>query len=758
MANLVYFCVFYNKDYFKLLDLLLMSLKFYSTTNSFDLLVLTSPEFKGSVQELSSKFDLKIQTMTINLTTIFQAACARLNIFSYENISKYQKILYLDTDIIIKGDLAQIFNIEIKDVLYGIESGYINSPSFGNQFFNFKNIDSAKTGINSGTLLFNNCLNIRDLFSRIQGHINAFTDAGQAAPYCMDQPFINFHAIRNGLYNNQILNPYVSLFEGVDEVPNYATSIVCHFSYPIGNMWNKYDRMNKFLIKLINSTSTAIQSPDALISKIIHPTDIKLGLSLLSSSRLNNLFYQCAKFRNTDYSFIECGVAKGGALAIMKYAARSNNIFGFDSFEGMPDITEKDIGEYNRSNPLTDFGKVGDNLSGGIETVYNSFKTLNLPMENVHLVKGFFNDTLKVNKAKCGKIAVLRIDADWYESCKVCLEELYDQVIDGGVIIIDDYGHFIGAKRATDEFRASRSIVAPLIQTDYTEFYWIKPGPIENSIIGKSYSWGNGSIRFTNSCLETTWGKGIYEVRGDYISANWNNHNHILKFNSDYTQFVGFRTKPADLVFCKGGLAIYNITLYLQSKGYNRFEGYSQQVPEQVKDLINLVKSDSVKNIMEIGFNAGHSAEIILQSNKNAKLVSFDLGYYGYNLVAKEYIDTTFPGRHTLILGNSVTEVPKFTLENPNAKFDIIFVDGGHEYSVANSDLENCFKLAHKDTIVILDDTMFVKEWVQAYNEGPNRTWTEHLDSNRVSEICRKDYCNGRGMAWGKYVFNTSAA
>jgi predicted O-methyltransferase YrrM len=729
-----------------------MSLKFYSTVDSFDLLVLTSPEFEGSVKELSAKFDLKISTMTINLTTIFQAACARLQIFSYEHISQYEKVLYLDTDIIIKADLAPLFKFQLENKLYGLESGHLYSPSFGNQFFNFKQIDSAKTGINSGTLLFNNCLQIRDLFSRVQGHINAFTDAGTAPPYCMDQPFINFHAIRDGVYNNQLLNPYVSLFEGTDVVPNYETSIVCHFSYPIGNMWNKYDRMNKFLLKLINSTSTTIQSPDSLISKIIHPTDIKLGLSLLSSSRLNNVFYQCAKFRDTNYSFIECGVAKGGALAIMKYAAVSNNVFGFDSFEGMPDITDKDIGTYNKSDPLKCFGKVGDNLSEGIETVYKTFETLNIPMENVHLVKGFFNDTLKVNKAKCGKIAVLRIDADWYESCKICLEELYDQVVDGGVIIIDDYGHWIGAKRATDEFRDSRRIVAPLIQTDYSEFYWIKPGPIENSLIEKVYSWGNGSIRFTDSHLETTWGKGTYEIKGDYVSANWNGYHHTLKFNNDYTEYIGFRTKPTDLVLCEGS-ALIGITSYLNAKGFYRFEGYSQQVPGQVKDLIELVKSDSVKNIMEIGFNAGHSAEIILQNNKNAKLVSFDLGVWAYTLVGKEYIDATFPGRHTLILGDSVTKVPAFTLENPNVKFDIIFIDGGHDYSVANSDLENCINMAHKDTIVILDDTMFIKEWVQSYNEGPNRVWTEHLESNKLVEISRKNYTFGRGMAWGNYVF-----
>ena len=69
---------------------------------------------------------------------------------------------------------------------------------------------------------------------------------------------------------------------------------------------------------------------------------------------------------------------------------------------------------------------------------------------------------------------MLRLDGDWYESTKICLEKLYDKVVVGGVIIIDDYGHWVGAKNATDEFRTTNNIVSPLLQTDYTEYYWIK--------------------------------------------------------------------------------------------------------------------------------------------------------------------------------------------------------------------------------------------------------------------------------------------
>jgi len=162
---------------------------------------------------------------------------------------------------------------------------------------------------------------------------------------------------------------------------------------------------------------------------------------------------------------------------MMKYVSGKNNkIFGFDSFEGMPDITKEDIGDYNKSNPLYDFGKVGDNLSGGIDNVYNNFNKLDLNMNNVKLIKGFFQDTLQIqeNIDNIGEIAILRLDGDWYESTKICLEKLYDKVIDGGVIIIDDYGHWIGAKRAVDEFRDKHNIVNNLIKSDYTEHYWIK--------------------------------------------------------------------------------------------------------------------------------------------------------------------------------------------------------------------------------------------------------------------------------------------
>ena len=192
-----------------------------------------------------------------------------------------------------------------------------------------------------------------------------------------------------------------------------------------------------------------------------------------------------------------------------------------------------------------------------------------------------------------------------------------------------------------------------------------------------------------------------------------------------------------------------SLNKFLKERNCNIIEGYSRSCYKETIMLQVLASNNNIKNILEIGFNAGHSADTFLGINSNASLISFDIGEHSCVKVAKEFIDSFYPNRHTLILGDSTKTIPKYETD---IKFDLIFIDGGHSYEVAKTDLLNCKRFAHKDTVVIMDDTMFRKEWEMEYTKGPTKAWQEGIKNNMIIEIEHYDFEAGRGMSWGKYI------
>jgi len=147
---------------------------------------------------------------------------------------------------------------------------------------------------------------------------------------------------------------------------------------------------------------------------------------------------------------------------------------------------------------------------------------------------------------------------------------------------------------------------------------------------------------------------------------------------------------------------IRKIKVCLALRGKIVIEGCTSS--EELAYLAGLVSNGNIKLVGEVGFNAGFSSYIFLDTNPDIKVVSFDLVKYSYVKSAKKMIDKKFPGRHILIYGDSKQTLPKFAEENPDIYFDLVFIDGGHDYKTAKSDIINLRRLSTKDTIVIIDD------------------------------------------------------
>ncbi|MBL0059834.1 MAG: class I SAM-dependent methyltransferase [Elusimicrobia bacterium] len=186
--------------------------------------------------------------------------------------------------------------------------------------------------------------------------------------------------------------------------------------------------------------------------------------------------------RNLGGAYVECGVWNGGCSALMartaKRSGHARRTWLFDSFEGVPEPVELDGAEAKRlalnnaSGRLKAIGHFVGALKN-VETIL--FREFRIDPERVQIVKGWFQDTLPSQKDAVGPIALLRLDGDWFESTKVCLETLYDNVVSGGYVVIDDYGHWEGCRKAVDAFFLERKIQVDLKPAGYSVVYFQKP-------------------------------------------------------------------------------------------------------------------------------------------------------------------------------------------------------------------------------------------------------------------------------------------
>lgn len=168
---------------------------------------------------------------------------------------------------------------------------------------------------------------------------------------------------------------------------------------------------------------------------------------------------------------VECGVWKGGSMmavaaTLLAEGDTSRNLYLFDTFEGMAPPTERDRDNEGK-RAATMHAQIPKWCYAGIEEVKRNLLSTGYPAERLHFIPGKVEDTLP--HASLGSIALLRLDTDWYESTRAELIHLFPLLVERGVLIVDDYGHWQGAREAVDEyFREHPEYPLLLQRTDYT--------------------------------------------------------------------------------------------------------------------------------------------------------------------------------------------------------------------------------------------------------------------------------------------------
>jgi hypothetical protein len=183
--------------------------------------------------------------------------------------------------------------------------------------------------------------------------------------------------------------------------------------------------------------------------------------------------------RGVPGDLIETGVWRGGMTIFMRaiLAARGvtdRRVWVADSFEGLP---EPDAGKFPiEAKAHTSKTMVEDykRFAVDLEAVQGNFQTFGLLDDQVKFLKGWFKDTLP--GAPIERLAVMRLDGDYYESTMDALTALYDKLSPGGYVIIDDYGEKLWTycRRAVDDFRKARGIETPLERVDSKCYFWQK--------------------------------------------------------------------------------------------------------------------------------------------------------------------------------------------------------------------------------------------------------------------------------------------
>jgi hypothetical protein len=177
----------------------------------------------------------------------------------------------------------------------------------------------------------------------------------------------------------------------------------------------------------------------------------------------------------------ECGVWRGGSVLAMvstlqNMGVQDREIYLYDTFEGMPEPSEHDVSELEppaletwRQAEQTDdraWSYLFDPSTFNEDAVRELLTATGYPTERLHFVRGLVEETIPGDAPE--ELALLRLDTDWYDSTVHEMRHLYPRLATGGVLIVDDFGHWQGSRRAVEEYFEGIERVPLLTPIDYS--------------------------------------------------------------------------------------------------------------------------------------------------------------------------------------------------------------------------------------------------------------------------------------------------
>ena len=514
--------MFSQDQYVDMFFILLESISIYGNLKDTDILVYTSTAFMNRIKN-SHLFYENIKFEINNTYDTIEKACkARLDLFKFT--LPYDKILYLDTDILIKDDIQKVFDICKEDILYVLEEGTIEHEYHGKQLFGDEIYDDI-TAFTSGILLFNNCDKIKDLFQNIKvDMINR--------PYdfvCHDQPYIVYNAFKYNLYDNKQLKSLAAN----NDLNIQSDKVIHHFPGGPGVYQHKIEIMTLFLNSLNEiSIATPIRSTVLYINEFLLPI-IKDSGELLEG----NLFME---HHTTTYTDTYLNKIKNIAKLLLNKNIKHVMEIGFNSGFSVLlmlltnptiKITCFDIGEHKYTLPC--YEKLKETFGDRINLILgDSTKTL----KQVNTIYDFIH----IDGGHSTEVAISDIEQSYRLSKK------------GTILVMDDY-NFENIHILWDNSILKYKLEPLDIPLYYSPHHNIKYVSYSIKLENKTYTWEKFNITFLDNFEMDAFGKGTYKIiDNQIIVANFGHREHAITFNEDYTLFSSVR--KSDLYIVNGKL------------------------------------------------------------------------------------------------------------------------------------------------------------------------------------------------------------